>query len=1148
MKTLIGAKTHFSLGESIIEPTALIDQAADAGYECVAIADTMNINSLVSVFGRAKKHNIKVIMGASLRVVDDLQWRKAKRGTPKNKPNPFFMPKLFVKNEEGLRDLMGLLTLAGDPDHFYEQAQVDLDELISVLSRGNIVCTSGDAHSVFSHARHTQILKKIVEAGALSDYVSEVVPINTSYYDTISRLALKWERENRPQGICAIVSRMTYNSEGDSSLRNTLNCIESRLKIDSMWRSDAPTDLHIQPFRSMVGELASQVARLYRRGEPWLASEVSGIARECIRNTEIFGDRFDYTWEKMPISLPDMSDDPFQALRQLCTQGWKARILESTLGYTVAPESYRVYMDRLKYELTTLKNMGFENYFLLVTDLVNWCKDSEILVGPGRGSVGGSLVAYLLGITDVDPIRFGLIFERFINPDRLDLPDIDLDFMSSRREEVITYLIDKYGKEHVAGIANYGVLGGASSLRAVASAHNLTEIEFGCSKQIPKEHGQPVDLLAAKEVVPDIEKFASAYPEIWRQSVGLQGVFRNYGRHAAGVIVAKDKIAHRAVINSRDENYSVNWDKRVVEDFGLVKLDVLGLQTLDLLFHAKRYAKEITGEDVEYTQIALDDQEVLDAFGRGETVGVFQFEGGGMRHLLKELAAADSMTFNEITAATALFRPGPLEAGLTEAYVQIRQGARLPEYIHPSMEPALAETYSVIVYQEQVMQIARDLAGFTMTEADKLRKAMGKKSPEEMAKMRDAFVDGCQSVSDISEEVSTELFNQIESFAGYAFNKSHSVEYTILSYWSMYMKIRYPAPFYAAALTILDEAKRLQIIKGAEAQGITIYPPDINISSDRFEIRELEPDKVALFAPFQMIKGLSEKASAAILLARSSLGRDFASKEEFILMVNRRTCNKRGQESLDKVGAFSRIEDQLGSLDSSRLKDQKILLPGLISSNVVADRSEKMTNAKRLKIEEILQRVSAAGADLEFLINQTRQKLDPDAPRKVCIHPMPHIGKSPDVFIIMDAPNWTEVVSGVIGKGEASSSLRNAIKASGLAMDQCYITALVKCGKDKGEDISNAMINAYSDFLHEEIDLINPPVIVALGSKAIRALLPDIKGGWEELAGQTHYSVALDATIFCGFNPAMIHFEPSRQELLNSILLQAKQNLGSSFD
>ena len=566
--------------------------------------------------------------------------------------------------------------------------------------------------------------------------------------------------------------------------------------------------------------------------------------------------------------LPKMADDEFLSLVNGCKAGWRERFSQEVWGHQpTADELATTYKERLAFELGVLRKMNFSGYFLLVQEIVNWAKDNGVRVGPGRGSVGGSLVAYLMGITDVDPIRFGLLFERFINPDRTDLPDADLDFESGKRHMVVDYIINRWGRENVAGIVNFSTLGPASALRDTARMHELDPWEYACSKQMEKEHGVSLSLEESAERVPDIGKFKAERPVIWDHAIRLEGANRTLSQHAAGVIVAGEPVTNRAVVRMHKEEDSlpvVQWDKTKVEDFGLIKLDILGLSTLDLIGLALDYILERHGKKINILTLPLDDQRVLQAFGRGETKGVFQFEGGGMTKLLKDMALGGTLTFNDLCAATALFRPGPLDAGLCDRYVQVRQGASHAYYDHPLLEECLSETFGIITYQEQVMKLCRVLCGFTPGEADGVRKAIGKKDAEKMAEYAVRFVDGAVT-SGMEKHKAENLWETILGFAGYAFNKSHSAEYSLISWVTMWLKVYYPAEFFAAAMTVIDKEEKLAgLVLDARARGLQVLPPDLNISSNRIEIEG--DDK--LYAPFQAIKGISSNVAASILKLR----------------------------------------------------------------------------------------------------------------------------------------------------------------------------------------------------------------------------------------------------------------------------------------
>jgi DNA polymerase-3 subunit alpha len=796
-----------------------------------------------------------------------------------------------------------------------------------------------------------------------------------------------------------------------------------------------------------------------------------------------------------------------------CKAAWKERIDSEFMGYKPDRAKLQEYIDRLKMELNVLKTLGFCNYFLLVADLVRWAKANDIIVGPGRGSVGGSLVAFVLGITDVDPIRFNLLFERFINPERLDLPDADLDFMSARRHEVVEYLRDKYGRDCVAQISNYNTLAAPSALRETGRFFELPDRDYACTSYIPKEHGQSKSLEEALEEMPELQQFADKYPHQFKIAQQLQGQLRSMGTHAAGVIVAAEPVENRAVVDRRGGDGAVNWDKRVVEDMGLVKIDILGLTNLDVIGRARAKILHDYGKDVDLLKLPLDDPKVLKAFGLGDTIGVFQFEGGGMRKLLKDLAKGGDLTFEELSAATALFRPGPIDSGLLDDYVAIRQGAAMESYEHPNMKAALAPTFGVIVYQEQVMQLARDLAGFTLAGADHLRKAMGKKDPIKMAEQRDNWVQGCKNHSGIEEAWSNALFDKIELFAGYAFNRSHSVEYAIISYWTMWLKVYYPHAFYAAALEVFKEDKLHSLVADAAKRGIEILPPDINQSTSEF--RRFGDH---LMAPLNRVKGVGEPTEKAILDARAANGGSFKTVDELIEKVERRKCNVRHRAILEEVGAFaSIIPGSLPPRHPDRVKRQLELLPGLIAANVRAERNIVLDGHIKDELTKLYMELRDEGAIV-----------------------LPRFGKKPKIVVVFEAPTVWDEKSGKLMETDSSQPVKDAIKAAGLSLADCYITTYLKRPK-AGKQPDNSEILFSKPYFEREMELLKPPVILALGSFVARELLPDERGGIMELSGKVVYSKARDASVVVSISPGMIYHDPGKQTLLNDAVARAAE-------
>lgn len=1110
----LACRSHFSIGEALLTPGELIEQAKTLGYKSVALTDTMSVSGMVDLTRQALEAGIKPIVGARIRVVDHPTQKKVAKGEVEPEQNQWFA-KVYVKNAAGMAALIALLSKGFSEEYFYYVPRVGVEDLIFALRSGGLIVSTGDLFNLFHHPRYHEILQQLAGAAGTSDTLVELNLIDTPLFATLNEYALI---AARTLGLSTILTRpVLYAGRDDADTLDVLTAITGNQKMSAPRR-------HVPFVRDFALEPPMSFAKRAARARAAIEQVSPGITadafKQALANMQALVDQIEYVWEKQPVSLPQMAANEFAQLTLLCKQGFAQRLKNPVLGYQ--PDNLKPYIERLQYELGVLKNMGFERYFLVVRDLTHWSKQAGIMVGPGRGSVGGSLIAFLLGITDVDPIRFGLIFERFINPERLDLPDADLDFMSSRRHEVIEYLTQKYGAERVAGISNYSTLGAASSLRDVGRVFEVDPRELSCSKLIGKGDEDEEELTVLEQAaneVPELAAFRDAHGEVWRHAVKLGGRLRNLGQHAAGVIVAGEPLVNRAVVaNRKDESPRVNWDKRVVEDWGLVKMDILGLSTLDILTQAKTLIRERHGIEIDYTALPLDDEKVLDAFGRGDTKGVFQFESSGMAKLLKDLAVGGRLSFDDLSAATSLYRPGPMDSGLLDQYVSVRQGVQEPAYPHASVEEALKETGGVMVYQEQVMRVTQDLAGFSMAKADGVRKAIGKKDLDKMKKFRGEFVAGAVA-SGMAAYAAESLWDQIEKFAGYSFNKAHAAAYSIISYQTMWTKVHYAAEFYAAALSVLKEEKLPSMVADAQARGVHVVPPDINRSTDRFEISfDEKRDQHVLLTPFSSLKGLSGNTTAAILKAREA--GPFASKEEFVSRVERRKCNARHQDVLDRVGAFAEIEPtQLPARHPDRLKDQIELMPGLVVDFVKPDRGLIVDNHIKGELKKLV-------FDMRHNCNSCSLAGG--------VHPMMRLGKSPKFMVVSDSPNWSEEQAAKLMEGEASAYLKGAMKQHGLSVNDGYFTTLVKSPKSE-KMLTPEQINGCSRFLDHEVKLLKPPIIVALGGSSIRHFVKGAKGGAMELAGKVVYVPELDANIVCGINPGMVSFDSSKQKVLDNI-------------
>lgn len=1118
LATALSVRSDFSLGESSFQISKIIDRAKTLGYTHIALTDTMSVSAMPTFAEKAKKAGIACITGCTLIVVDDPTAKL------KDRENNAFRLKVYVKSDKGLRALFAALTKSMDGDHYYYHARLGIED---VLALEDVVVTSGDIRSLWHHPQAEEIHQRLAKQFG-SDYYVEMVAVDTPLFDRLNKQA---EMCSLFTGTKWFVSRPAfYETPEDADATDVLRSIATNTPVSSQW---VPRPYSRNLCMLSPADFGKEVLAMTARG-------AGANVRNLAASVEIV-EKCAYRFEKLAPCLPVMALDEFAALVAACKAGWRDRFKGEVWGHRPTDDELAtVYTERLKFELGVLRKMKFSGYFLLVQEIVNWAKGAGVRVGPGRGSVGGSLVAYLMGITDIDPIRFGLLFERFINPDRTDLPDADLDFESGKRHMVVDYIINRWGRENVAGIVNFSTLGPASALRDTARLHELEPWEYACSKQMEKEHGVSLSLSESAEKVPDIAKFKNERPVLWDHALRLEGANRSLSQHAAGVIVAGEPVTRRAVVRTHKEEGSlpvVQWDKTKVEDFGLIKLDILGLNTLDLIGTALNYIEERHHRRIDLLSLPLDDERVLKAFGAGKTKGVFQFEGGGMTKLLKDMALGGTLTFNDLCAATALFRPGPLDAGLCDRYVQVRQGASKAYYDHPLLEECLEETFGVITYQEQVMKLCRVLCGFTPGEADGVRKAIGKKDADKMAEYEKKFVAGAVASGMEAHKADT-LWQTILGFAGYAFNKSHSAEYSLISWVTMWLKVYYPAEFFAAAMTVIDKDEKLAgLVMDARAHGLQVLPPDISISSNRIEIEG--EDK--LYAPFQAIKGISSNVAASIMKLR-----DYADPMAAIApgwftlspagtiaefapavqkaVLGRTQVNSAHQEKLARVGALWRIDKQGHPADHpDRLKDRIELMPGFTVELVKADRQLNRGHLVNLEITRLVDDMHSSPA--ESFQGRTL--------------PRPRCGAEPRFMVVFDAPTWEEERAGQMLEGSGAAVIKEALKDVGLKAQDGYYTALSKVAKEKGaKALTNQQILDGGEFLKREIEILKPPVIIAMGSNAVRWFSPGLKGSATDLAGKVVYDAKLDASIIFGITPGMIYHDPSKVVLVQNVFDQ----------
>jgi len=1128
---LLSVRTDFSLGESTIGVSDLDEISEISQTDVVGVVDTMSVSSLVEATKTLSKSGKRVLTGVRVRVIMQ----------PGKEETAAYL-KLYPINEAGIQSIYRVLTRAFTDDRFYYVPRVTWSDLDELLADDCVAISTGDADSVMQREDMRDALSDLCAKVRFAARFYELVASDTPYYSRQNKIAIEWGLLNSAFGgnhVWEPLVVMPTMWMGDDSHTYSISAsiIEKR-----------PYEDYLRPAPEYRPHSAAEMANVMvaasaavngRYSVNYGKQFVDGMKNQA-RLVEVCA----YKWTKQEPSLPIVAADPDKALTDLCKAGWSERFKTQVFAHqpdaaTLAKE----YLPRLQFELETLKRLGFAQYFLIVADLVRWAKKEGIYVGPGRGSVGGSLVAYLTGITDVDPIRFALLFERFINPDRLDLPDADLDFMSTRRGEVVKYLEAKWGAENVAGIVNYNTLGARSAIKDVGRILNLTPADMNATKFIGDNHGVSESLEQAHAISFEIQEFARQHPKVWGHATKLEGKMRSYGTHAAGVVVAGIPLTDRAVVEQRTSPGSgrtrvINWDKRVSEEQGLIKLDVLGLSTLDMFDQAIKQIWKRHTKRIDINAIALDDPKAIAIFNEARTQGIFQFEGGSVRRLLKDMAKAKPVDFEDLVALNALNRPGPLDAGLAESYIKRRAGQEAVTYPHPVLEPVLKPTFGVITYQEQVMQVSRVLSGFTPGEADTLRKIMGKKLPAEMAKQRDKFVDGAVNTSGMDRQAADNLFTMIEGFAGYAFNRSHAVEYTLISFQAAWLKAHYTVEFYCAQMGTTSDDKLSILVKKAAQEGIRVIPPDVNVSTGDFEPLN---DNI-IIAPLTAVSHISENGARAIVAARTSAqpvitdkttGRGskkvtvstswgpgrFVSLDDFRARVAGKAVNARAIDHLQRVGAFAQvIAGELPSTHPKRQKDQIELMPALADQGVVADRDIPLDDTVA-----------------DFIIDNEAQLTDELGPGAVHAH----LGRDPKMMVILDAPfnDYQKLPEQFSYQEYVAPSLKEA----GLSIDDAIWSWVIRRPLKKGEREAPEEETAASiKYLQKEIAIMRPPVIVLLGGTAVKSFFPDMKRPNDNI-GHKAFSSNLDATVIVGFKPTQIYFDATKAEKLTEIFSAAAE-------
>jgi DNA polymerase-3 subunit alpha len=875
--------THFSLLDGAIGIDQLMERAVELNIDSLAITDHGNMFGVLDFYLKAKKYGIKPIIGMEAYIAPGSRFEKKSGG--KGGAKAAYHLVLIAKNQTGYKNLIKLSSLAY-LEGFYYKPRID-KEILKKYREGLIAtsaCMKGEIFYKLNNISKGEATKAVEDYLDIfgEDFYLEIQNHNIPEeigYEKIYQLA-------KEMGIPVIATNdVHYLNKEHHQSHDVLLCVQSGKTLQDTNRMKYnTTELYLKSVDEMYKVFPGKSEVLERTLE---------IKEKC--NLEIETGHLLLPKFPLPLEDADLSLDDY--LKKVTFEGAVKLYGELT------PE----IKDRLNYELDVIKGTGYAGYFLIVKDFIDFAKRNNIPVGLGRGSVAGSLVAFSTGITGVDPLRYDLLFERFLNPERISMPDIDIDFCFERREEVIDYVRKKYGEKNVAQIITFGTMASKGVIRDVA---RVLDIEYSkadsISKLIPVQQGKPMPLIEALEKLPELKELEESsdgkFRDLIRHALVLEGLARHASIHAAGIIIAPDNITNHVPIYQTEEKgqkiTATQFTMSGCETIGLLKMDFLGLRTLTVL-HRTVEMLEKKGTKVDLDHLPLNDAKVYEIFCTGNTVGIFQFESPGMQEYLRKL---NPNRIEDLIAMNALYRPGPMDN--IDTYISRKSKKEKIEYLHPKLEPILKETNGIIVYQEQVMRIASELSGFSLAKADILRRAMGKKNKKEMQKLKKEFISGCIKNS-IEAKTAEEIFELIFKFASYGFNKSHSAAYALLAYQTAYLKYYFPAEFMAATLTseINDSSRIVVLIDECRRMGIEILPPDINISADDFEV----PQPGTISFGLAAIKNVGQAAIKTVIAARKEQG-NFINIFQFLQNVDLRTVNKKILEALVQSGAMDTLE------------------------------------------------------------------------------------------------------------------------------------------------------------------------------------------------------------------------------------------------
>ena len=905
--------TFHSVLDGLTKIHDLVDKVKELGMEAAAVTDHGTMSGILDYYKTAKKAGIKPIIGIETYVAT-----RSRFDRDPGKDKQRFHLTVLAMNNTGFHNLMKLSTRA-NLEGMYYKPRID-HELLEELNEGLIVlsgCASGEIgvalkEDDYDRAREiAKWYKSILGDRYYLELQDHGHPKSNTHWDVQAKInegLIKLSKELDIEMVVTCDGHYLTHEYQDA--HEILLCVGTGSYLsDEKRMSLKDFELHLTDPRDIIDHWGEEFP-------------------EVIRNTKKIADRCDVEIELGRILIPKYplpdGENEHSYLLRLTYQGLLQRYngaskeeAEKLDPDEIIPKLSDEVRERAEMELGVMGNMGYEGYFLIVQDFINWGKSQGIVFGPGRGSAAGSIVAYALNITDLDPLKYGLLFERFLNPDRISMPDIDVDIQDTRRDEVIEYCAKKYGEDHVSNIATFGKMFGRMAVRDVA---RVLEVPYAESDRLaklvpPPNQGRHIPLSVSIKEDADLRNEYENNPtakEVLDYAIQLEGTIRSHGVHACGVVIAPDTLVNYIPLEMAQKGVvATQFPMGEVEELGLLKMDFLGLSNLTIINNAMRIIRKAYKKEINLSELPLDDKKTYELFQRGDTTGVFQLESAGMKRYLRGLKPT---TFEDIIAMVALYRPGPIQ--FIDSFIRRKHGEEEITYLHPGMKNSLKNTYGILVYQEQFMQISKEWCGFTGGQADTLRKAVGKKKIDLMKKVKPEFVEGAVKVGGATKEIAETFWTQLEEFANYCFNKSHAACYGLIAYWTAYLKAHYPDAFMAALMTSdHDDTDRLAIeITECKHMGISVLSPDVNESFVEFAV---VPNENKIRFGMSAVKGVGVGAVEEVLRARED--GPFTSVEDFARRVSTSKFNRKAWESLIKSGAFDDMGDRsdlLFNLDS----------------------------------------------------------------------------------------------------------------------------------------------------------------------------------------------------------------------------------------